>query len=195
MLVLFSLPRCILPSLLHLSKYLAFFEAQSGLSSLGAFPNSPGRVELCILWVARAVGNHSNDSLVLYLPRQLECEPPESRDGTQFCSRSSMNTDLILKYSVQFPLSCDISVMVSTSSNVKWRPFLSLCLVGRRMWSSNKLLIFSYSESFKMIPKDHDNNHELAWLQQKRAGPQTVLWAPLCFTLLEMKSFQLHSPE
>ena len=138
-----------------------------------AFPNSPGRAELCILCVAWAVGNHPNDSLVLYLPRQLECELPESRDGTQLCSRSSMNTDLILKYSVQFPLSCDMSVMVSTSSNVKWRDHSCLlCLVGRRMWSSNKLLKISYSESFKIIPKDLDNNHELAWHQWSKPGPK-----------------------
>lgn len=51
-----------------------------------AIPNSPGRVELPILWVARAVGNHPDDSWCMsretHQERIWECELPEGRDGS-----------------------------------------------------------------------------------------------------------------
>ena len=65
MLVLFSLPRCILPSLLPFSKCFPFFKAHMNCYLQAAIPNSPGRVELHS--VAKAVGNHSDDSLLMYV--------------------------------------------------------------------------------------------------------------------------------
>lgn len=92
---------------------------------------------------------------------------------TQLCSKSSTNTHQILKDFVQYHLGYDVSLLASTSPYVKWRDCSCLfCMASKTMWKSNRLLKTSYSGSFKIIPKAHDNNHELVWLQWIKLGPK-----------------------
>lgn len=88
---------------------------------------------------------------------------------TQLCSRSSVDTDQILKYSVPFRRGCDISPVVFTSSYAKWRDYFAWltgeCEDPINHWKSLIQKVSKWSQGIMIITMNLPDSNEASCAQ------------------------------